>query len=243
MAANTKNSHTAKNVALGLLSVWSLVSLVTIVVWATSPDLKGSAQCRAELTEMTEKLEGAKVVFSKNKVALEEMVEGEREKQARLNEDILLLLGRLNATNASLEESQQENAVLNANISVMLEDVERLQQREANLTAQLGLKEDHIEALQQNMTQAVHQTESCFNLKEAAHSQMLAAQTQTKACESSQQYLQKQLQKCKEAESEAPQKTHQAGPPPPSPTPSNAAPLAGIPTLTLLIFSTLHLIT
>lgn len=241
MAASPKSSQTAKNLLIGVLALWSIVSLIVIVVWATSPDMKGSAQCRAELQEATEKMEGAKVVFNKNKAALEEMVEEEREKYARQQADILVLLGKLNATNATLEECRQENVVLNGNISVLLEDIEQLRQKEANLTAQISLQEEHIEALEHNVTQAVHQTESCFSLKAAADSQMVAAQTQTKACESNQQYLQKQLQKCKTAESEAPQKTTQQQ----SSTPpdSAASPLAGIPALTLLICSSLHLIT
>lgn len=89
---------------LALLALWSIISLVVIVVWATSPDLKSSAQCRAELQELTEKLEGTKVVFNKNKQALEEMLETEREKQEQQRAKILLLLGHLNATNVTLEE-------------------------------------------------------------------------------------------------------------------------------------------
>ncbi|XP_044055936.1 uncharacterized protein si:ch211-1a19.3 [Siniperca chuatsi] len=242
MAASSKSSQTAKNVVLALLAIWSIVSLIIIVVWATSPDLKSSAQCRAELQEVTEKLEGAKVVWNKNKVALEELVEAAREEQARQRAQILLLLGHLNATNATLEQCRQENAVLNGNISVLQETIEQLQQTEANLTAQLSLREDHIEALQENMTQAVHQTESCLSLKAAAESQMLAAQSQTKACESRQQYLQKQLLKCKNVDSEAPKQTQQQDAS--SDLPSSAAsPLSGIPALALLVCSALHLIT
>jgi len=109
MAAASKSSQRVKNVVIGVLALWSIISLVTIVVWATSPDLKGSAQCRADLQDMTEKLEGAKVVFSKDKVALEELVEEAREEQVRQRGEILVLLGRLNATNATLEECRQEN--------------------------------------------------------------------------------------------------------------------------------------
>lgn len=109
MAASSKSSQTAKNVVLALLALWSVISLIVIVVWATSPDLKSSAQCRHELQETTEKLEGAKVVYNKNKVALEELVEAAREEQERQREEILLLLGRLNATNITLEECRQEN--------------------------------------------------------------------------------------------------------------------------------------
>ncbi|XP_028260617.1 uncharacterized protein LOC114435188 [Parambassis ranga] len=239
MAASTKSSGKAKNVVIALLALWSIISLVIIVVWATSPDLKSSAQCRAELQEATEKLEGAKVVFNKNKVALEEKVLEAREEQDRQRDQILLLLGRLNATNVTLEECRQETVVLNGNISALQEDIQQLLRREANLTAQLSLKEDHIETLQQNVTQAHHQTESCFSLKAVAENQMLAAQSQTRACTSDQQYLQRKLQKCKGAEPEAPQPTHQA-----ASSPSSAAtPLACIPVLTLLACRALHLIT
>ncbi|XP_049911162.1 uncharacterized protein si:ch211-1a19.3 [Epinephelus moara] len=193
MAAASKSSQKAKNVVIALLALWSIISLIVIVVWATSPDLKSSAQCRAELQEMREKLEGAKVVFQKDKVALEEQVTAAREAQDRQRAEILLLLESINATNATLEECRQENVVLNGNISVLQETVEQLRETKANLTAQISEQEDHIEALQQNVTLAGHQTESCFSLKAAAESQMLAAQSQTKACESQQQFQQKQL--------------------------------------------------
>ncbi|XP_059197803.1 uncharacterized protein si:ch211-1a19.3 [Centropristis striata] len=242
MAAASKSSQTAKNVVIALLALWSVISLVVIVVWSTSPDLKSAAQCRLELQDKTEKLEGAKVVWGQNKVALEEMVEASREEQARQRSSILLLLGHLNATNATLEECRHDNVVLNGNISALQEAVEQLRQTEANLTAIIDLQEDRIDLLQQNVTLAVHETESCFSLKAAAESQMLAAQSQTRACQSQQQYLQKQLQKCKDAATpEVPEQTPQQDAAAP---PSGAAsPLAGIPALTLLVCVVLHLIT
>ncbi|XP_041792104.1 uncharacterized protein si:ch211-1a19.3 [Chelmon rostratus] len=243
MAASSKSSQKAKNVVLALLALWSIISLVVIVVWATSPDLKSSAQCRAELQDVTEKLEGAKVVWNKNKVALEELVEAAREEQARQRAEILLLLGRLNTTNATLEECRQENVVLNGNISVLQETIEQLRQTELNLTARLGLQEEHIEALQQNVTQNVHQTTSCYSLKAAAESQMLAAQSQTKACESGQQYLQKQLLKCKDVDSEARQQTQQPDISSRRSPTGAASALAGVPALTLLVCGALHLMT
>lgn len=243
MAAASKSSQTAKNVVIALLALWSIISLIVIVVWATSPDLKSSAQCRAELQETTEKLEGAKVVHKKNMVALEEMVEAAREEQARQKAEILLLLGHINATNITLEECRQENVVLNGNISVLQETVEQLRETEANLSALISLQEDHIEALQLNVTQAGHETESCFSLKAAAESQMLAAQSQTRGCQSQQQYLQKQLQKCKDVDTEAPQDKQQQDDTSSTPKPGSASPLSGIPALMLLVCSALHLIT
>lgn len=109
MAAASKSSQKAKNAVIALLLLWSIISLIVIVVWATSPDLKSSAQCRAELREVTEKLEGSKVLYHKDKVALEEQVEAEREETNRQRAEILLLLGRLNTTNITLEECHQEN--------------------------------------------------------------------------------------------------------------------------------------
>lgn len=71
--------------------------------------MKGAAQCRAELQDATERLEGAKVNFQKDKVALEEKVMEAREEKNQKNREILLLMERLNITNATLEESRQEN--------------------------------------------------------------------------------------------------------------------------------------
>ncbi|KAF3690535.1 hypothetical protein EXN66_Car006208 [Channa argus] len=243
MAASSKSSQTTKNVVIALLALWSIISLIVIVVWATSPDMKSSAQCRHELKEANVKLEGSRVMWDKNKIALEEMVEKEREEKDRQTVEIMLLLGRLNATNATLEQCRQEIVVLMGNISVLEENNEQLRQTEANLTAELRLQEDHIEILQANLTQAFHETQSCFSLKTAAESQMLAAQSQTRACESNKQYLQKKLSSC------TPKSAVVKPTPPPKPqkqeedSDSAAPPLACISALALLMCSALHLIT
>ncbi|XP_071328957.1 tropomyosin-1, isoforms 33/34 [Trachinotus anak] len=234
MAAPSKSSQKAKNVVLGLLLLWSFISLIIIVVWSTSPCKEGR--------------EGSRVVWNKSKEALEEKLEREKEKVERKTAELLVLEGHLNATNTSLEEYRQENVILNRNISVLLENVEQLREMEANLTAQLSQLEDHSDALQNNLTQAFHQTEACNKLKDAAHSQMLAANSQTKACESQQQYLQKRLLKCKGGDSDAapspsPLTTHDKTPVPSIKDHSAPPPLAGIPALMLLVCSALHLIT
>lgn len=109
MAAASKSSQKVKNVVIALLALWSIISLIVIVVWATSPGMKGAPQCRAELQEVTEKMEGAKVVYNKNKEALEMMVSEERRKTDQQRTENLVLLGQLNTTNATLEECRQEN--------------------------------------------------------------------------------------------------------------------------------------
>lgn len=102
------SSQKVKTGVLVLLALWSIISLVVIVVWATSPDWKGSAACRAELLEVTEKMEGAKVVWNKNKVALEDLLRAERQQRERQRTENSLLLERLGATNSTLEECRQE---------------------------------------------------------------------------------------------------------------------------------------
>lgn len=105
----SKSPGKVQTVVIGLLALWAIISIIIIVVWATSPDLKGSAQCRAELRDATEKMEGAKVVFAKDRAALEDLVRDAREDRDRLKGEILLLLGRLKITNHTLEECRQEN--------------------------------------------------------------------------------------------------------------------------------------
>lgn len=243
MAGSSKSSQKGKNIALALLAIWSIVSLVVIVVWATSPDLKSSTQLRTELQETREKLEGAKVLHQKNQEALEERVRRAEDEQERQRQHGLLLLGLLNATNATLDECRADKVILMGNISALEEQVEELRQTEANLTTLLGLKEDHIDILQQNLTEALLHTNTCYSLKAAAESQMQAAQSQTLACESRQQYAQKQLQKCKAdaAETKAPpqRQTEPVAPP------TDGAPslLTAVPTLALLVSCGLHLLT
>lgn len=109
MAPDVKrSSQKVKNVVLGLLALWSIISLVVIVVWATSPDLKGSAECRKELQLVKENLEGARVVCNNNKVELEEQLEARRQQQEQQEVQMSLLLQHLSATNASLEECRQD---------------------------------------------------------------------------------------------------------------------------------------
>lgn len=243
MTASEKSSGKCLKIVIALLALWSIASLVTIVVWATAPDFKSASQCRAELKDLTVRHEGSMVVCRKNQEALEEMVTKVREEQDALKTEILLLIAKLNGTNATLHECRQETLVLVTNISALQETVETLEQIQTNLTTQLSLKEEHIEALQQNLTQAEHQTQSCFSLRDAAQAQTLAAQSQTKACEASLQYVQKQLQKCKANEAEAARHTTPQKNPSPDSAAGSAPGLCVVPVLTLLLCAALHLLT
>lgn len=108
MATSSKSSQTVKNVVMAVLALWSVISLIVIVVWATSPDLKPSAQCRTELQEVSEKLQGDRLEWTKDKTALEEKVLEEREKVEQQKSEIQLLHRRLDATSVSLEQCQHE---------------------------------------------------------------------------------------------------------------------------------------
>ncbi|XP_029905378.1 uncharacterized protein LOC115357812 [Myripristis murdjan] len=232
--ASSSSSQTVRSLVIVVLALWSIISLIIIVVWATSPDMKSASQCRAELQEATEKLEGAKVVHAKNQAKLEEMVLEARENVSRQQHNIQVLLLELAAANASLDDCKQENVVLKGNISALEQQIEQHRQTELNLTAQIELQQDHIEVLQVNVTQAFHQTQSCLSLNAAAESQKDAAQSQTALCETSKHFLERQLLKCKVVDQQAPQQTQ---------TDKNSSPLAGAPTLLLLLCSSLLLLT
>ncbi|KAF3834754.1 hypothetical protein F7725_027312 [Dissostichus mawsoni] len=256
MAATSKSSQTAKNVVLALLALWSVVSLIIIVVWATSPDLKSSARCRAELQEVTEKLEGAKVVYGKNKVALEELLEETKEQRDVLRADLLVMGGRLNAINATLEECRLENVVLNWNISALQEKVELLRQTESQPHGSDRSAGSRREMMNSCMAQIGESIVFLINISvqndppgtnhiEALQQNVTEAGHQTEsysslraAAESQMLAAQSQTRpKCKEVESEAPELEQADGESSAPPT------LSGIPALMLLLCSALHLIT
>lgn len=108
----SKSSQTTRNIVIALLAIWSIISLIIIVVWATSPDMKSSSQCRTELQELREKHEGAKVVWTKDRRALEDLVRQAWKNQSVLQRQIDQQKEQLRFLNLSLEASQQENVSL-----------------------------------------------------------------------------------------------------------------------------------
>ncbi|XP_061093357.1 uncharacterized protein si:ch211-1a19.3 [Conger conger] len=195
--ASSKSSQTTRNIVIALLALWSVISLIIIVVWATSPDLKSASQCRAELQAVTEKMEGAKVMWTKDKAALEDRERQCREDQVLLRREISSLTATVMEANRSLIECGRENDLLSQNITVLEKEIEEHIQIEANLTSEITLQKDHIDNLELNLTQTSHYFESCEALRSAAESQQRAAESQTKACESAKNHGQKQLQQCK----------------------------------------------
>ncbi|XP_010895835.2 uncharacterized protein si:ch211-1a19.3 [Esox lucius] len=203
--ASSKSSQTTRNIVMSLLALWSIVSLIIIVVWATSPDLKSASQCRAELQAQKEKSKGESEVCAKNKTALEEMVKDVRANLTQQISEIERLQQHLNHTNRSLDDCRQEKVILCGNITVLENEIDSHKAIEANLTSEITLHQEQIEVLQENLTQASLKWESCTARHSAAESQRIAAESQTKACESSKLYLQKQIQRCKKCEAPGPE--------------------------------------
>ncbi|CAB1314157.1 unnamed protein product [Coregonus sp. 'balchen'] len=218
-------------IVIACLALWSIISLIIIVVWATSPNMKSASQCRADLQKLTEKHEGARVVYAKNKQALEEMVEEGRANQTQQLMEMERFLKHLGKTNMSLVDCQQESVILRGNITVLEKEIEMHKEIEENLTSEITLHQEHIKFLQENLTQASHKWEACKVLRSAAERQRIAAESQAKACESSKLYLQKQLQRCKENHHDEPLNG------------GVAAPQSSILALAIVLFVGLHLIT
>ncbi|TRY93780.1 hypothetical protein DNTS_002875 [Danionella cerebrum] len=204
---SSKSSQTTRNIVIACLALWSIISLIIIVVWATSPEMKGASQCQTEMQALRDKYEGAKVLWGKDRKALEELV-----RQGWRNQTVLLMQidqhkEQIVFLNSSLNVSLLENAVLNVNITMLENKIEENKLIEGNLTAEISLQKDQIEALEHNLTLKAQELASCEALHLASKQLQTAAEKQKQACETTKQYLQKQLAKCKEADH--PEKEHQ----------------------------------
>ncbi|XP_028857282.1 uncharacterized protein LOC114802493 [Denticeps clupeoides] len=194
--ASSKSSQTTRNIIIGILAVWSIISLIIIVVWATSPDLKGASQCRGELQTLNQKMEDAKVTWMKDKKALEDLVLKGWENQTLLQKQIDLYKEQLRGINTTLSDCQEENVDLNRNITSLENEIEMQKAIEANLTAELSLQKEEIDNLQHNLTVKSHDLISCQSSRAAAAALQTAAESDTAACQANQQHIQKQLQRC-----------------------------------------------
>lgn len=109
---SSKSSQTTRNIVIACLALWSIISLIIIVVWATSPEMKGASQCRTEMQALRERHEGAKVVWNKDRKALEELVRQGWRNQTALQKQIDEQKNQIQSLNVSLNTSQQENVSL-----------------------------------------------------------------------------------------------------------------------------------
>ncbi|KAI1891862.1 hypothetical protein AGOR_G00148100 [Albula goreensis] len=210
--ASSKSSKTKCNIVIALLAIWSLISLVIIVVWATSPDKKTPSQCKTELQALEDKLKEESDRFTKDKKALEEFVEQGRDNQTRLEREISKLSEMLRETNMNLSRCQKENVHLYENITALEVEIERHEEIQRNLTSKISVQKEKIECLEINVTQISHQHQACQNLQQAAEKQQKAAESLTKVCQIDSQSLQKQLQRCKAASPSAGAQTNNGAP-------------------------------
>ncbi|KAI4884345.1 hypothetical protein NFI96_020890 [Prochilodus magdalenae] len=194
--ASSKSSQTTRNIIIACLALWSVISLITIVVWATSPDMKGASQCRAELQAMQKKFDDEKAVWAKDRQALEDMVRHGWDNQTILQSRIDQLKDQLRNVNLSLDSCLQESAALRANITSLENEIELHKATEANLTAEISQQQDLIENLSFNLTQTVTELETCTELTKAAKILQTVAEKQKEGCLTNQKNLQKQLAKC-----------------------------------------------
>ncbi|KAK9966365.1 hypothetical protein ABG768_003482 [Culter alburnus] len=196
--ANSKSSQTTRNIVIACLALWSIISLIIIVVWATSSDMKGASQCRKEMQALTERHDVAKVEWTKNRRALEDLVRQGWRNQTTLQKEIDQNMEQIQILNLSLNDSRQENAILTENITILESKIEEYKLIEGNLTTEISLQKDHIEALEHNLTLKAQELASCEAFRLASKQLQTAAEKQTQVCETTKQYLQKQLAKCKD---------------------------------------------
>uniref|UniRef100_A0A672QVE5 Si:ch211-1a19.3 n=1 Tax=Sinocyclocheilus grahami TaxID=75366 RepID=A0A672QVE5_SINGR len=189
---SSKSSQTTRNIVIACLALWSIISLIIIVVWATSPEMKGASQCRTEMQDLRERHEGAKVVWTKDRKALEDLVRQGWRNQTTLQKQIDLYKEQIQSLNISLNDSLQEIAILNENITVLDSKNEKYKLIEENRTAEISLQKDQIEALEHNLTLKAQELASCEALHLASKQLQTAAEKQKQACETTKQYLQKQ---------------------------------------------------
>ncbi|XP_026862737.2 uncharacterized protein si:ch211-1a19.3 isoform X2 [Electrophorus electricus] len=170
-------------ILIGFLALWFIVSLILILVWAISPNMKGESQCNAELQTLKDEFDKKRLTWDEDRRAMETMVW-----QGRTNQSLLLNWTR----------QLQEQSVLKANITSLENETELLKASEASLTEQVSQQQDLIEYLQHNLTQTASKLKACIGLHAAAQILQQTAETETVACHTNQQYLQKQLSKCKQ---------------------------------------------
>ncbi|CAM4590163.1 unnamed protein product [Leuciscus chuanchicus] len=191
LAQNTCNWITA------LLTLWSMVSLIVIVVWATWPPLASLAQCREAHRALIEKMEGAKVMKEKEHNVLKSALQLSSKNQTRLQEELESILESQRETNASLTETLQLQMILKENVTALENQRLRLHNEHARLFSELAQQEALFETLWVNLTSESHHLDLCEALRDAANSQQMAAESQRKACEYKTTYFVKQIENCK----------------------------------------------
>ncbi|XP_048831759.1 uncharacterized protein si:ch211-1a19.3 [Brienomyrus brachyistius] len=237
---SSKSSKTTCNIVMAILVIWSIISLIIIIVWATSPEIKDVNKCRTELEAKVQEYTSTSAVWVQDRKALEEHIEKSREREAQLSQDISRLWESQRKTNESLKISMEENVILRDNITVLENETERQRELVKNLTSEITAHKEKLEDLQYNLTQAFHLMESCEASWAAAIHHQRAAESRLNALNTSHMSLLNQLNRCKKDDSsisQQNQQSHQSQPDSGSPR-LHISPFA----LSVLTFVSLHLV-
>ncbi|KAA0719413.1 PWWP domain-containing protein MUM1L1 [Triplophysa tibetana] len=190
--ARSSSAQNACKWILAVLTLWSMVSLIIIVVWVTWPPKASIEQCQAEQQALIEKMEGAKVVKEKEQSILNSTLKLSFENQTELQEELEIILESEREINASLTEILQRQMILKQNETALENNSILLQSKHHRLSSELAQQQDLIETLWVNLSSGAHHLDSCEALRVAANSQQMAAESQRKACQSTASYLAKQ---------------------------------------------------
>lgn len=105
--ARSKSSQNTCNCLVAFLALWSMISLVVIIVWATWPYMRSLSQCEAARQATVEKIEGAKVVSERDQNVLLDQLSNSRGNQTALLRELDIIMEWLRETNVSLMDSLQ----------------------------------------------------------------------------------------------------------------------------------------
>ncbi|XP_055057667.2 uncharacterized protein [Misgurnus anguillicaudatus] len=196
MARSSSAQNTYKWVT-AFLMLWSMASLIVIVVWVTWSPKASIEQCRAEQQALIKEMEEAKVVKENEENDFKSTLKLSSENQTELQEELETIHKDQRETKASLAESLNLRMTLKKNLTA-LENIRILHLDEyKGLSSMLAQQQALIETLWMNVSSEAHHLDSCAALRDAANSQQMAAESQRKACQTQTTYLAKQLENCR----------------------------------------------
>ncbi|KAM9501498.1 uncharacterized protein Hap1MRO34_011556 [Clarias gariepinus] len=179
-----------------VLALWSMVSVVVIMVWATWAPRAGAGRCEAQWRALLENMEGARVMWERERQTAERERQLSTDTQTRLQREIHTLTHTITHTNLTLSRHLRTQVVMRENLSALHDEVQQSKHVVDKLTTEHTHRTALIEELQVNLSHDQHQLDSCSSLCDAARSRYAAAWSQRQACEIHTKYLHTQLEKC-----------------------------------------------
>ncbi|XP_060782879.1 uncharacterized protein LOC132890102 [Neoarius graeffei] len=179
-----------------VLALWSMVSVVVIVAWATWTPRAGTGQCETQQHALLENTEGARVMRERETETAERERQINTDTQTRLQQEIHNITHTITHTNQLLTHHLHTQAVLRENLTALQKEVQQYKHAVDKLTTEHTHCTALIEELQVNLLSEQHQLDSCSSLCDAARSRYAATESQRKACEIHTKYLHTQLEKC-----------------------------------------------